>query len=143
MSIETVVSVVAGVVGLLLLWGGWKEFRARPDPSTFVTVDGEIVDLMKPFAERRDGRRLVVSPVVTYRTPEGEDQRFTSGVARYPSPWVVGQRVTVRLAGSPRRAELASEAGKVDAGWLWSVGLGSVFVAVAVFVGFFFDRLPG
>jgi hypothetical protein len=88
-------------------------------------------------------------PAVVYRTPDGETKRFLSAIGRYPCPYVVGQKVGVRLAGNPPSPELVDAAGTVDREWLGYLAFGILFCALAVFAWYFdqatasLDRLTG
>ena len=147
--IETIVAVVTGLVGLNFIWHSVTLFRGRAQPATFEFLEGEIESLQpSPIPRPRRGWRAVM-PAVVYRTPEGETKRFLSSVGQYPSPYVVGQKVSVRLAGDPPSPEIADVTGAVDRAWLDHLGFGILFCAVAAFAWYFdrvtafLDRLQG
>jgi hypothetical protein len=57
MSLQAIVSAVAGVVGVLFLGSAWTMRKRRPDPAQAAFLEGEVVELPEPFEARRDGKR--------------------------------------------------------------------------------------
>lgn len=137
-----VIAAVAGLVGALFLWDAWKTRSLAGEWARGVIVQGEVIGLL---ARRVPGPRVVadppITPVVAYRTPQGEPGQFESSLGLYPSPYRLGDKVSVRYrAGGDPVAEL--DAALSHWSRFGSLLMGVVFSIVALLI-LFWDQVLG
>ena len=90
-------SLLWGAVGLYLVKKIRDVFVARRNiVENGVVTEGEIVAFEVSRSSSDKLQEKYLAPVVTFNGPAGESRRFTSGRARRPNPYVVGQRLAVR-----------------------------------------------
>jgi uncharacterized protein DUF3592 len=130
----------AAAIGTNWLWYA-RQKRAEPRWREGVILQGEVVEL-RALPQRRIETTPAVNPVVTYTTPDGKVTTFTSSIGRYPSPYVLGQKVAVRyLPARQPPAELDSEAAEAESTTMLVV-FGILFWGIALVI-LCWDRIMG
>ena len=112
------------LVLLTLGWGGRNQWIAGELMRSGEVVPGRVIELRFVASNgavvssgTRGGSSRGESPVVTFRTSDGQDRTAIGSVNRKPAPWKVGDTVDVVYdAKDPSHADLVSE---VSSWQLW------------------------
>jgi hypothetical protein len=110
-------------VGFSLIWAAAGLYLAGASRKAFellmrwrrvgIVTEGVIVDFEADKGSMTGSRDWIpfLKPVVTFKTKEGVEGRFTSGMGSRPNPYTVGQRLPIRyLSDEPNLAELEAAA---------------------------------
>ena len=142
-KISLILGLALGLAGVVLLFFGFKLlFSTRSFIKTATETNGEVirVDLSSSTDTDSSGNRSTSTnyrPVVNFTTSDGQDITFASSVASNPSPYEVGDKVTVLY--NPLRPHDAKIKSFVQL-WIGTLivgGLGILFTLIGLLISFF------